>query len=317
LTGGCRKRGFQYSYCLNNPLIYVDETGEFWHIVIGAVVGGVINWVSHGCQFNMKGLSYFGVGAAGGALAAAFPGAAMYIAAGTSSANSILQQGFASNWKDINFKQVAFDGIMGGLTSYAGGELGKMIGADKWFSGIKSPLLRNTLEGITTNTIVGGALGGTFALLDDDPETNLWSGAWNGIKMGALTGTISGIGNAAQYSIDNKVNFVTGKYSKPLYHYTTVENADIIMSSQLGKTDDGWNYLTPDGTKTPIQARIDLALPPGNTGDALIMVKPNSVYPKDIIYQGNVQGNIYGRGGGGYEMIYKGTINTKYLLRLR
>ena len=265
----------------------------------------------------MKGLSYFGVGAAGGALAAAFPGAAMYIAAGTSSANSILQQGFASNWKDINFKQVAFDGIMGGLTSYAGGELGKMIGADKWFSGIKSPLLRNTLEGITTNTIVGGALGGTFALLDDDPETNLWSGAWNGIKMGALTGTISGIGNAAQYSIDNKVNFVTGKYSKPLYHYTTVENADIIMSSQLGKTDDGWNYLTPDGTKTPIQARIDLALPPGNTGDALIMVKPNSVYPKDIIYQGNVQGNIYGRGGGGYEMIYKGTINTKYLLRLR
>ena len=135
--------------------------------------------------------------------------------------------------------------------------------------------------------------------------------------MGLFTSTISGLGNATQYSIDNKVNLLTGKYSEPLYHYTTQQNADMIMSSQLGQTNESWNYLTPDGTKTPIQAQIDLALPQGNTAESLIMIKPNSIYPKDIIHQGNVQGNFYGRGGGGYEMIYRGTINSKYLLRLR
>ena len=33
----------RYSYCLNNPLVYVDENGEFWHIVAGAIIGGAIN----------------------------------------------------------------------------------------------------------------------------------------------------------------------------------------------------------------------------------------------------------------------------------
>jgi hypothetical protein len=59
--------------------------------------------------------------------------------------------------------------------------------------------------------------------------------------LGFATGAISGIGNAAQYAIDNNVNFLTGKYDKPLYHYTTEQNADIIMNSQLGKSDDSWN----------------------------------------------------------------------------
>jgi len=203
---------------------------------------------------------------------------------------------------------------MGGATAYVGGKFGKMIGADKWFSKISSPLLSKGLESITTNAIIGTAFGALTAYGNGE---DVGQGALNGFKMGLMTGTLSGIGNAAQYSIDNNVNFLTGKYDKPLYHYTTKQNADIIMSSQLGKTEDSWNYITPDGTKTPIQAQIDLALPSDNTAESLIMIKPNSIYPKNIIYQGNVQGNIYGRGGGGYEMIYKGTVNTKYLLRLK
>jgi|GEM_PF-4513463 len=67
------------------------------------------------------------------------------------------------------------------------------------------PWLSNVLQSTTTNSIVGGAL----AELDGDPNTNFWNGVWDGVKMELVTGTISGIGNAAQYSIDNKVNFVT------------------------------------------------------------------------------------------------------------
>ena len=37
----------RYSYCLNNPLKYTDPDGEWIHIVIGALVGGVINVATH------------------------------------------------------------------------------------------------------------------------------------------------------------------------------------------------------------------------------------------------------------------------------
>ena len=56
-----------YSYCLNNPLKYTDSDGEFLHLIFGAIIGGTVNWATHGCKFNAKGLGYFGVGALAGA----------------------------------------------------------------------------------------------------------------------------------------------------------------------------------------------------------------------------------------------------------
>lgn len=37
----------RYSYCLNNPLAYVDETGEFWWLVVRALIGAAVNVVTH------------------------------------------------------------------------------------------------------------------------------------------------------------------------------------------------------------------------------------------------------------------------------
>ena len=34
-----------FAYCDNNPVIRADYDGDFWHIVVGAVVGGAINAV--------------------------------------------------------------------------------------------------------------------------------------------------------------------------------------------------------------------------------------------------------------------------------
>lgn len=76
-------------------------------------------------------------------------------------------------------------------------------------------------------------------------------------------------------------------------------------------------YLTPDGTKKPIRAQIDLALPQSNTAESLIQLKPNSIYPKNMLIQRNITGNVYMRGGGGFEIIYKGSINTEYLFRVK
>ena len=58
----------RYSYCLNNPLKYTDPSGEFWNLIIGAAIGGVFNWITHGCQFNAKGLGYFTTGALAGSV---------------------------------------------------------------------------------------------------------------------------------------------------------------------------------------------------------------------------------------------------------
>ena len=102
-----------------------------------------------------------------------------------------------------------------------------------------------------------------------------------------------------------------------MYHYTTPEAANAIEQTQLGFNEDSWVYLTPDATKSPIQAQIDLALPPHNTGTALLEIRPNTLYPKDFILMRPVTGNVYNRGGGGYEMIYKGTIHSEKIIRIK
>ena len=68
----------RYIYCLNNPLVYVDENGEWFHIVIFAAVGGIGNLIGNwkNCDGFWEYLTAFGVGAAGGAAVAATGGAA-------------------------------------------------------------------------------------------------------------------------------------------------------------------------------------------------------------------------------------------------
>ena len=72
-----------YNYCANNPLIYKDPNGKFWHIVIGAAIGGVVNWALHGCQLNTDGLAAFGIGAVAGGVGVATFGSAFALAGGT------------------------------------------------------------------------------------------------------------------------------------------------------------------------------------------------------------------------------------------
>lgn len=69
----------RYAYCLNNPLMYTDPSGELiWEaILIGAAIYGTGNTIAHGIRGDIEslgdGLKYFGQGAlAGAALGAAW-----------------------------------------------------------------------------------------------------------------------------------------------------------------------------------------------------------------------------------------------------
>ncbi len=99
----------RYSYCLNNPLRYTDETGEYLLIddLIAGLIGGTINLTINIVQGNVTsfghGAALFESGFAGGVLT-------IYVgpvggAAVTSFANSALNQGFTNGWSNIDWGQ--------------------------------------------------------------------------------------------------------------------------------------------------------------------------------------------------------------------
>ncbi|MDO9154526.1 MAG: glycohydrolase toxin TNT-related protein [Paludibacter sp.] len=249
----------RYSYCINNPLKYTDPSGEVfgWDDAAVMLVGGTINLISNwhnGITFG-EGFSYFAIGAGAGIASYYAPGSAALIAGGASALNNLARQSFQPdgklNFSNVNWGQVGYSGIIGGATSYLGGQFGKAIGADKWFKGIDSPLLQNVLRNVSTNTIVGGTFGGFGAIADNDPNTTFLSGAWGGVKMGVVTGTISGIGAAATYSTKYNRNIFSGKPEWPrnngaLGHekITILQKGTII--DRYGS--DKGSYFAPEGT---------------------------------------------------------------------
>jgi RHS repeat-associated protein len=148
----------RYSYCLNNPLIYTDPDGEFWNLIIGAAVGGVLNWATHGFEFSWKGLGYFGVGAVAGALGAG-------VGAGVSS--SMAGGSFSAG----------FIGSSAALTATTSFATGAAIGSSAGFS-----------SGFI-NGFGNGLLGG------QDFGQSLWSGTKSGLIGGGSGALLGGFGS--------------------------------------------------------------------------------------------------------------------------
>ena len=90
-----------YAYCGNNPLNRVDPEGHFWHLIIGAAVGGIIGGVTD-CIFEGWSLKNFGRGALKGAICGFIGAATGGLAAGPlasvfgTSSTAIVLEGMAS-----------------------------------------------------------------------------------------------------------------------------------------------------------------------------------------------------------------------------
>ncbi|MDQ1165676.1 RHS repeat-associated core domain-containing protein [Flavobacterium sp. SORGH_AS_0622] len=145
----------RYGYCWNNPLKYTDASGEWIHIVAGAVIGGLVNWGVHGFRLDMDGLKAFGIGAGAGALGAMTGGAAF----------------------------VGMGGAAGGLGGFAAGAVGGGVGA--FYSVGLTNAANNAVLGdplmsgedlgfaVMQGALTGGMINGVGALLNGN---SFWTG---------------------------------------------------------------------------------------------------------------------------------------------
>ncbi len=168
----------RYSYCLNNPLKYTDPDGEFIHLIIGATIGGTLNWAFNGFKFNAKGLGYFGVGALAGALGAGIGAgiSSMLPVVGTTSGG--FSAGFlgtsAATTATSSFVSGALIGGGAGLASgfttgfgndlLQGGSFGHALGQGGIYGAI----------GLGSGTLIGGITGGISAVRDG---RQFWDGS--------------------------------------------------------------------------------------------------------------------------------------------
>lgn len=169
----------RYSYCLNNPLKYTDPTGEFFHIIIGAAIGGAVNLisglVSHKVDNVGKGFAYFGIGALAGAASAAVGGGLSSAMAGTGFSAGFSGSAAAASATSCFASGAAIGGACGaisgsvtglGNTLVDGGGIGRAVGQMH---------LQGLIDG-ASGAVVGGVAGEMIATNND---RNFWNGKPN------------------------------------------------------------------------------------------------------------------------------------------
>jgi RHS repeat-associated protein len=211
----------RYSYCLNNPLIYTDPTGEYFLIddLIAAIIGGTVNLVTNIIQGNIhsigQGFASFGVGAAGtwAGLYAGPIAAGAIIGAG----NSFVNQGFGNNgnwnWGNISGQQVFFNGIMGGVTGQLGASLGQAISpyVSNLTSGIGGQAVQQAITQGITGSAVGFTMGTGLSLLNGESWNDALKAGGQGALMGFGIGTATGLASGLRSAYKAGENPWTGK----------------------------------------------------------------------------------------------------------
>ncbi|WP_314956775.1 RHS repeat-associated core domain-containing protein [Hoylesella loescheii] len=183
----------RYSYCLNNPLKYVDKDGEFWFLP--AIIAFVVNYATTGITKGDWGLKNIGSSLAMSAVALVSYGVGMGIT-GALAKTAILSQSVIGG-----ISAGVAGSVTGAMSSLmAGGNVGR--GA---LIGFVSGLVGNALSGINmksillegvSNVAAGGLIGGA---------TSLVSGGdfWSGFGTGAISATLGwALGKGADYVKD-------------------------------------------------------------------------------------------------------------------
>ncbi len=294
----------RYAYCLNNPLIYTDENGEWIHTAIGALVGGIANLAMNWKNIDgfWQGVAAFGVGAAAGAATASSFGASSGVwvglaasAAGgavVSGTNSVIEQtghNF-SGMNDVNWKQVGVNSAVGGVTGLASGAAG--YGASNMsflVNGINSPILRSAV----VSPLAAGAghiAGGTTAnmLFYGQNFGEAFTNSFDGIGKSMVIGGSIGIAATIGTSYANKVSPWTGKNLTPKYNELYSNQIELksvgAKGGSINKIDN--NYLKQQGVDAHAIKREYLGKNAQNTSRFNLYKTPSG---QIIVSDGKVQ----------------------------
>ena len=154
-------QGFnRYSYCGNNPVMYVDEDGELaWFIpLIAAAIGGVVNVAVNVANGNLDGYDFWGtIGRGAAFFAGAVQGSSACFGPGWMAAGGALAGG-VNSW--LGGGDLLAGAVTGGFASAFGGMAGQWTsrGANVLINGfnITSPVLSGHRRFVTTMTDPNG-----------------------------------------------------------------------------------------------------------------------------------------------------------------
>ncbi len=251
----------RYSYCLNNPFKYTDPDGEFWHIIVGALIGGVVNLIANwnNCEGFWQYVAAFGAGAAtaatGGAAGATWVGIAGVSAAGSAAimgTNSVIAQtghNF-SGMGNVDWGQVGISSAIGCVSGFAGGAAGYWAANSSMLTnGINSPILRSAV--VSPLAAGAGHIAGrtTANLFAGQNLSDAFANSFNGLGSSMIVGGAMGVASTVAVNYANNVNPWTGKnltQATPktisIYRAVSTDEYKNINSNGLRPNPDGSGY---------------------------------------------------------------------------
>ena len=187
----------RYTYARNNPLIYTDPDGEFWHIVIGAALGGGINLGVQAIQGNVNsfgdGLKAFGKGAIIGGMSAI--GCAS-CSVGTLALGSAIAVGnsylpsYSTPLGKSGFSLSTGVSVGFGSTGlFAGANFGLNYSSESFSYGFSYGISYNFTDNITGKSGWSQSYGGGVIVGGNDFRLGIFTNHFGGRGLGQQTGT--------------------------------------------------------------------------------------------------------------------------------